>query len=141
MSHPRPELIEALRETAARLRSGAEYRWTHQGMCNCGHLAQTVTKFSRAELHAMALEKQGDWTEHAREYCPDSGFPIDHVIESMLGLGLSTADIAHLEQVSDPRVLRALPEGQRALDKRDRTDVVRYLETWAGLLETQLPRS
>lgn len=137
MGRPRLELIDALRETAARLRRGAEYRWTHQGMCNCGHLAQTVTSLSRAEIHAMALEKQGDWAEHARDYCPESGFPIDHVIESMLGLGMSTTDIVHLERVSDPRVLKALEEG-RHLDKRDRDDVIRYLDAWARLLEEEL---
>lgn len=107
-------------------------------MCNCGHLAQTVTQLTRAELHAMALEKKGDWAEHAREYCPDSGYPIDHVIESMLGLGLTTSDIVHLERVSDPRVLRRLEDARRHLDKRDRDDVVRYLEAWAGLLEEEL---
>lgn len=137
MGRPRTELIDALRETAARLRSGADYRWTHQGMCNCGHLAQTVTRRSRAEIHAMALEKQGDWAEHAREYCPGSGYPIDHVIESMLDLGLSTSDIVHLERVSDPRVLKRLGDDSRSLDKRARDDVVRYLEEWARLLEEE----
>ncbi len=42
-----PDLIEALRRTAARLATGAEYRWTHMGSCNCGHLAQTVTELCR----------------------------------------------------------------------------------------------
>lgn len=135
MGRPTPELVNALRTTAARLRGGAEYRWTHQGMCNCGHLAQTVTRRSRGELHRMALEKQGEWADHAVEYCRDSGYPIDHVITEMLQLGMTTDDIAHLERVSDPRVLQRLPDGERALDKRARDDVVRYLEEWALLLE------
>ena len=46
------QMIEALRETARRLQKGAEYDWNHQGNCNCGHLVQTVTKLSKAEIHA-----------------------------------------------------------------------------------------
>jgi len=129
------ELSQALRETALRLKEGAPYRWTHQGMCNCGHLAQTVTQLSKAEIHRLALEKQGDWAEHAIDFCADSGFPIDHVIESLLSLGLTRDDIAHLERLDDPKVLRRLPGNGQDIDKRDRNDVVAYMEAWATWLE------
>ena len=130
-----PDLIEALRRTAARLAAGAEYRWTHMGSCNCGHLAQTVTKLSQEEIHRRALERAGDWGEQAREYCPTSGYPIDHVIAALLDLGLTRGDLWHLERLSDPEVLRRLPAARRNLCCRERRDVVVYLRTWADLLE------
>lgn len=135
MGRPMHELVEALQITAQRLRTGAPYRWTHQGACNCGHLAQTVTRLSKAELHRMALQKAGDWSEHAIDYCPDSGFPLDHVIEKLLELGLTTDDLVHLERLSDPAIVAEAKHEGRVLDYRSRADVVWYLDCWAGLLE------
>ena len=135
MARPTTELIDALRVTAARLSEGGEYRWTHMGACNCGHLAQTVTQMPRAEIHRLALQRAGDWSEQAVEHCAASGLPIDHVIERMLGIGLELSDIAHLERLSDPRVLRRLSVGQRHLSFRCRADVVRYLGAWSDQLE------
>lgn len=137
MARPTLALIHALRTTAARLRAGGEYRWTHMGACNCGHLAQTITKLPRAEIHRLALERAGDWGEQAVEYCPTSGYPIDHVIERMLEVGLELSDVAALERLSDPKVLRRLPVEERELSFRRRGDVVRYMEEWAELLEEQ----
>ncbi len=132
---PGPELIAALRTTARRLESGADYRWTHMGSCNCGHLAQTLTRLPKEEIHRLALERSGDWGEQAREYCPTSGFPMDHVLAVLFDVGLTRDDVWYLERLSDPEVLRRLPLGERHLDHRRRRDVVRYLRTWASLLE------
>lgn len=139
MARPNRDLVQALRETADRLGRGARYRWTHMGSCNCGHLAQTVTRLSRERLHAIALERAGDWTQQSLSFCADSGLPMDHVIESMLELGLSTTDLADLEKLSNDRVLRSLPHGQRNLSRRKREDVILYMRTWAQLLEADLP--
>jgi hypothetical protein len=93
---------------------------------------------SKAELHRIALEKAGDWAEHAIDYCPDSGYPLDHVIEKILGLGLTTDDIVHLERLSDPAVVAEAKSQGRDLDYRSRDDVVWYLECWARLLNEKL---
>lgn len=135
MSRPDPELVAALRSTASRLEAGARYRWTHMGSCNCGHLAQTLTRLPAEEIHRLALERAGDWGEQAREYCPSSGYPMDHVLAVMLDAGLDRDDIWHLERLSDPEVLRRLPIGERDLDERRRGDVVLYLRLWADRLE------
>lgn len=133
------ELVRALRVTAARLAAGARYRWTHMGACNCGHLAQTLTRRPPEEIRRLALEKRGEWAEQAIEYCPGSGYPIDHILGTMLEAGLTQDDIGHLEKLSDPRVLRALPVDVRlGLSYRTREHVVLYLETWAELLEAEL---
>lgn len=138
-SHPKDKtkLILALRKTAERLTSGEYYNWCHQGACNCGHLAQSITNLSKAEIHAFALEKTGDWGEHAIDYCPSSGYPIDHILHSMLAVGLTPDDIVHFERLSSPVVLASIPPQHRNLNYRRREDVILYLNAWASILETE----
>lgn len=138
MARPTRTLVDALRATALRLEQGSRFRWTHMGACNCGHLAQTVTCRSREEIHRIAVEKAGDWRDHAIEWCPASGYPIDHVIDEMLAIGLELSDVEHLERLSDPAVLRRFPVQARRLDYRDRRDAIRYMRAWAELLEARL---
>ncbi|RTQ51514.1 hypothetical protein EJV47_06855 [Hymenobacter gummosus] len=132
-------VIEALRHTAQRLSTQAPYQWGHMGSCNCGHLAQTVTHLSKAEIHARALRRHGDWDQQLRDYCPASGLPMDEVIDEMLALGFTRADLAHLERLSDPAIRADIPlERRLALRHNYRDDVVLYLRTWARQLEDQL---
>ena len=78
----------------------------------------------RALIHEMALMRAGDWSEQTREYCPTSGLPIDHVIESLLQLGASLSELRDLERLSDWRVLKQIPtERRRELSFRKREDV------------------
>ena len=139
MAYPSLKLIDALKATALKLdRQETEYRWTHMGACNCGHLAQHVTRLSAAELRRLSQGKAGEWADQALEHCATSGIPMDDVIGELLELGLAPEDIGHLERLSDKRVLRLLPPKDRHLDFRRRDDVVRYLRTWATLLDAQL---
>jgi hypothetical protein len=73
------------------------------------------------------------------EYCPTSGYPIDHLLTEMLALGLTTNDIAELERLSSLEVLARLMPERSELSRNVRDDVVLYMETWAQLLEEQLP--
>ena len=135
-TRPTTRLARALRITARRLDTEqGHYQWSHQGRCNCGHLAQTLTGRTAAEIHALALQKAGDWAQHAVDFCPSSGFPIDHVIGTMIDAGLTTDDLLHLERLSDQRVRQQLPLSQRDLDYRNRHDVVRYMRAWADLAD------
>jgi hypothetical protein len=129
--------VAALRQTAARLRLGASYQWGHFGACNCGHLAQTLTRLSREEIHRIAVERARDWGSAAAEYCPTSGYPIDHVLTQILEAGFTLDDVAHLEELSSPRVLAELPEGRRHLRRNAREDVITYLLTWADILDRE----
>lgn len=151
MARPSAQLIDALRQTANRLQQGAPYQWTHSGQCNCGHLAQTITQQSPAELHRWALQKHGDWADKAEQFaaeflsddalpaaCPASRYPIDHVLYQMLDLGLYMDDVVALERLADRAVLQRLPAVSRDLDYKNRHDVVQYLSAWADLLEQQL---
>ncbi len=138
-TRPNLRLVNALRETARKLEAGAVYNWTHMGRCNCGHLAQTVTNLDPAEIHRKALEKAGDWAHQTVEHCTGTGLTMDHIIETMLDLGLTRQDLIHLERLSDQRVLKNIELERRVeIDHRKKEDVVLYLRTWAGILEEQL---
>src|SRR5206468_7694141 len=63
------ELINALRETATRLKNGAAYAWGNHGACNCGNLLQVVAHLSKDEILQYAHSGIGEWTELAEDYC------------------------------------------------------------------------
>ena len=131
-------LERALRETAARLRAGAHYRWAHMGSCNCGHLAQTVSFISPQEIQRRAVERPGDWSEQLRDYCPSSGLPLDDIVAGLLNLGATLSQLRDLERLSDRAVLAYIPaEERRTLSYRRREDVARYFEAWAQLEQTR----
>jgi hypothetical protein len=139
MARASVRLVEALRVTAARIESGAEYAWTHMGACNCGHLAQTLTGRSANEIRRLSQDKRGEWADQALEYCPGSGYPIDHIIETMLELGLDQRDIADLEKLASSSVVARLPRELRLeLSYRRRDHVVAYFRAWADALELEL---
>ncbi|MCC5919725.1 MAG: hypothetical protein LAT68_06455 [Cyclobacteriaceae bacterium] len=131
------KLIEALRKTADNLANGSPYQWGHMGACNCGNLAQELTKYSKAEIHAFAMRKHGDWNEQVSEYCDTSGFHIDMIISEMLQSGLSIEDLMNLEKLSDDQILLRLPKDKRHLEKNNKQHVELYMRAWADLLEEQ----
>jgi len=110
MAIPNPELINALRATVRKLSSSDNYQWGHMGSCNCGHLAQELTNFSKAEIHAFAMERYGDWSQQTKDFCPDSKLTIDLILQTMFNAGLSKSDIRHLEKLSDNKIVNSLPE-------------------------------
>lgn len=139
MARPNLDLIAALRRTACKIEQGSPYQWGHMGSCNCGNLAQEITKLTKAEIHAHALANgRGDWNEQLNEYCPTSGLPMDLLINEMIDAGLDSDDLKHLERLSDRRILNRLPENKRHLRHNYRDDVVLYISEWANMLEEQL---
>ena len=139
MAIPGIELIQALRAAAKKLEKGAAYQWGHMGACNCGNLAQELLMVSKAEIHAWALEtREGDWSEQTDEYCPTSNLPMDLLIRKLLDKGLSKRDLKHLETLSDPEVLRALPEDERTLNFNFKGDAIKYMITLSNILEDKL---
>ena len=138
MAKSTPELINALRNTANKLKKSTNYEWGHMGSCNCGFLAQEVTQLSKAEIHQYAMRRTGDWSEQINEYCPSSGLPIDLIISDMINIGMDLEDIKNLEKLSDPGVLSKLPGEKKHLKHNVRDDVVLYLFTWAEMLEEQM---
>ena len=130
------KIISALRNTIKHLKSGAPYQWGHMGACNCGNLAQEVTLLSKAEIHAYAMQKHGDWNEQLNEYCPSSGLPVDLMIGELVGAGFTLQDLMHLERLSDPLILSAIPPEKRSgMQKNNKQDLLLYLESWVRQLE------
>lgn len=138
MAHPTIELIDALRETATRLRNGAHYAWGHHGACNCGNLLQVVTKLSEGEILRYAHTGTGEWTELAEEFCPVTNAPLTLVISRLEAIGLTPTDIHNIEYLADKKVLHHLPGGFRWLKRNKREDAIDYFEAFANLLEEEL---
>jgi hypothetical protein len=139
MAYPNIELVNALRETANRLKKGAYYAWGNQGACNCGNLIQSVTALTKEEIVRYSQAASGgEWTELAVEYCGQTNAPIDLIMIELEKIGLTPTDIHNLEYLSDREVLDALPGGFRWLKKNLVEDAIVYFETFAMLLEEKL---
>ncbi|TAE01285.1 MAG: hypothetical protein EAZ97_03620 [Bacteroidetes bacterium] len=140
MAKANADLIVALRKTANKIKKNdSQYQWGHMGSCNCGHLAQEITKYSREEIHNYAMQtRMGDWADQSSEFCPTSNLPMNLVISSMLDAGLALEDFKHLERLDDRKVLALLPVSERNLKQNNRQDAVKYLNTWANYLENEL---
>jgi hypothetical protein len=133
------ELIDALRKTADKMEGNPNYQWGHMGACNCGFLAQQITRLSKAEIHHRAMTGYGDWHEQLNDYCSTSGLPMDKMISKLIDFGFDADDLKDLERLSGSKVLAALPV-RRNLKHNLNADAVLYLRTWANLLEGELIR-
>src|SRR6478736_5494778 len=97
-------LIEALRNTSRSIEKSSLYQWGHMGACNCGFLAQEVTKLTKAEIHRMAMQSSSDWSEYLNDYCPVNGLPCDDRFSKLIDSGFDSDDLKHLEKLSDPKI-------------------------------------
>ncbi len=131
-------IVQALRNTATRLKESDKYQWGHMGSCNCGFLAQEITHLRREEIHSRAMSKYGDWSEQLNDYCPTSGYLMDDLIHDMLAFGFDRTDLIQLERLSDPEVLGYLKPCDRNLQYNVKADAIRYLLAWADKLENEM---
>lgn len=142
MARPSEHLIEAFRKTIHKLKNHAPYQWGHMGACNCGNLAQELTKMSKGEIHRYAMQKSGDWNDQLIDYCPTSGYPMDLMISKMIEAGLTVDELKHLETLSDPIILKKIPFERRVkIKKNNKEDVILYMETWLKILEDDFLRN
>ncbi len=132
------EVITAIRLAAGKLENSNNYQWGHMGVCNCGFLAQEVTKLSKQEIHRRAMMRHGDWSEQLNDYCSTSGLPMDETISELIAFGFDSDDLKHLEQLSDQKILLTLPFAERNLLFNIKEDVVKYMKTWANVLEEEV---
>jgi hypothetical protein len=137
MPKSNPRLITALRETAQRLEQGARYEWGHMARCNCGHLVQTLTGMSDAEIARSVNFQLDEWSEYANDYCEGSQHQVEDLFVILQDVGFSRADVIHLENLSDKQVLNRLGEEGRYLRRNCRGDVTLYLNTLADMLELE----
>ena len=83
-------LAKHLRDTIARLESGAPYQWTHQGRCNLGHCFDSHW-LEGADIHRMPFVAKGTGGP-CEAYCPNSGVAVDKLIGAVLQLGVRLDD-------------------------------------------------
>ncbi len=138
MATPNITLINALRETAERLRAGATYAWGNHGACNCGNLLQVITPLTRQEIMSYAQTGIGEWTELAQDYCGVTNAPVELMLSKLKEVGLTPSDIHHLEYLDNKEVLEHLRGGFRWLKRNERQDVISYFEAYAEMLENAL---
>jgi hypothetical protein len=138
MAKPSLNVVSILRATASKIENSSAYQWGHMGLCNCGFLAQEITKLKKEEIHARAMQGHGDWNEQLNDYCPTSGLPMDDLISEILAFGFDSDDLKHLEKLSSPDVLLSFPINERNLRHNVKMDVVKYLKAWATQLEFRL---
>ena len=96
------ELIQVIRQTAENIAQSPLYQWGHMGSCNCGFLAQEITRLNKDDIHFRAMQGYGDWNEQLNDYCPTSGLLMDDLISKMIAFGFDTDDLKHLEKLSNP---------------------------------------
>ncbi|POY34788.1 hypothetical protein C3K47_18280 [Solitalea longa] len=130
--------IKALREVADDIATSPKYQWGHMGKCNCGFLAQKLTGLTSAQIHRNAMARRGDWSDQLNDYCPNSGYPIDHIIFNLLQAGLKVEDLAHLERLSDQKILNRISENHKPLYFNQAADVSLYMKAWADKLEDEV---
>ncbi|WP_026210708.1 hypothetical protein [Flexithrix dorotheae] len=134
MPQKNPLLISALKETASRLEKGANYEWGHMGRCNCGHLVQTITDMSDKEIVESIDFQMDEWTEHANDYCNNTGSKVDEIFNQLNEIGFNYEDIVKLEYLSDKSILEKVGENTY-LRHNCVDDVVLYMNTMAEMLE------
>ncbi|MFQ3212486.1 MAG: hypothetical protein ACI9C9_000005 [Marivirga sp.] len=138
MARANIKLIQAIKAAADKMNSEGTYQWGHMGACNCGHLAQQLTPYSKREIHEYAMRKSGDWSDQVDDYCSTSAMPMDEIISSMMDSGLERKDMIELERLQNHEVRRYLGKRGNRLNHNIKEDVILYMRTWAQLLEEQL---
>ena len=106
MATATPELVQALRQTAARLREGSAFAWGHMG-CICGPRPDDHRALPRRDPPPRRAPRRLEPAVGGP--LPASGLAIDHVIDEMIALGLSNSDIRHLEHLDDSASCAACP--------------------------------
>lgn len=137
MSNHNKPIVDLLRKTAERLDGGARYEWGHMGRCNCGHLVQTITDLTDRQIAESVNHQLDEWSEHAKDYCAQTGSLVDDLFTALAEVGFSHEDVIALEYLSDKRVLSQLGPQGRQLRRNYAPDVSLYMRTLADVIEKE----
>lgn len=116
------KLISALKTVIYNLEIGSvNYDWTKTSQCNCGLVSQAILGAGSGELNVLLSPvinhfneqnpekyKKGNpnWQEMVTERCPLTGEPMDVIFKMLYAAGMTREDIFHLENLSDPKILK-----------------------------------
>ncbi len=137
-------LIEALKAVVNALENDTvEYDWYQISHCNCGLVAQAITKTDKETLNdiylndiSISLQSKIDseytpgWSQMVKEYCPLTGEPIAEIFQKLYSAGMKREDIAHLEYLSDPKILAASTVNTGTYTKTYTVDEIRETGWW-----------
>ncbi len=119
-SEKKVTLLEALIAVSKALENDTiDYVWSEICTCNCGLVAQAITKTSKDELYDYYLRDISErlqtkknskycptWAQMISEYCPLTGTPTIEIFKALFEAGMNREEIAHLEYLSDPAILK-----------------------------------
>jgi len=136
--------------------------WKEPGQCNLGLVAQVLLKKSAAHILKVVaslgkeMSEAGDgdytptWTDLVNFFCPLSGLSNVEIIKVLQGAGMSRSDMIHLENLSDPEILKESGIQTKKIIKRgffgksktediedyyQKTDnFLKYLKAWRNML-------
>ena len=129
------KLIAALKKTANDLNQGCRYEWGHMGRCNVGCLVQNLTGKSDTQIAKSVNFEISEWSEHANDYCAQSNSSVTRLFSDLQKEGLSYKDVIHIEYLSNPKVLKHIP--QKKLRRNQPEDVSTYLKAFAKQLSLE----
>ena len=129
------KLIDALKKTAQDLDSNCKYEWGHMGRCNVGCLVQNLTGKSDSQIAETVNFEISEWSEFANDYCSNSNQAVSNLFSDLHTNGLSYKDVIHIEYLSNPKVLKHIP--QKKLRRNQAKDVSLYLKAFAKQLSLE----
>ena len=135
------QLIEGLRTAADWIESDkVDYDWSLFSSCNCGILAQAITKLSKENIFEQICSMPnseedllGGWGDKIN-YCTQTGLPLPFVITTLINAGMKPIEFDKLEWLNLPVNKRNIEEGIQ----QDPNYVISYMRTWADYLVNQI---
>lgn len=81
---------------------------------------------------------EGAWEPENIGSCGVTGTPLDAIFGELEAMGLTAADVQHLERLSDPKIRKRLGTHGSEFPHHVRENAIAYLRAWADLLEDEL---
>lgn len=150
-------LISKLKLAISALEDGTiYYNWFEQSSCNCGVVAQAMLDKNRKEIGNLlkpVLSEINEMNRNSEEknkfdrtwkqavglFCPITGKSMHEVFNLLMDAGMSKADMAHLEYMDNPAILKKSGIDTKKI-KREKFKVMEKVEEpipngfWRSLL-------
>jgi hypothetical protein len=147
------KLVDALKIAIGALEKDiVHYEWASQGECNCGVIVQAMlgvdsrtTKaiftHTRQIAGLLIQDAKGNktnntWRELCQRTCTITGMPTKTIFKILHALGLTAADIVHLEYLNNTGILAKadIDVSDREYYKKPK-NLIKYLKAWLRILE------
>lgn len=135
---------------------GAFYKWTDYTSCNVGIVAQVCTNTGIKEMRERVNVEYNDYIKYAEKMCKDNHWdyvmswkqmgnyycgitnkPVTGIIGDLQSKGFTTADIGHLEFLSDKAVLSNTDINTKHNYFAHQDNLIKYLKSWIDIIRKQ----